>query len=254
MRFLMCSAVCMSAALVAAPAEISARTLAKPPAAAEAPAAQYDPANWLYVETENGNNYIHKASGAICIDNFRDLKLVGIRDYAPDGTNSGCQYDKNTEAGLSRLTIYVYTDEGLTGPKAYKGARDAITQFNKSTPVTVTERKEEAKTCHRGVIEPLGKAILARMKEQGSEGEEANLGLGLAMYDYDIPEVNSRPAQQQTSMLTVYETGKWIVKTRVTIPKSDESYAQACNYGGIASVAQAGAITRKDAPAYADKK
>lgn len=253
MRFLMCSAVCLSAALIAAPSAVSAQAVAKPQAAAETQAIQYNPANWLFIETENGKNYVHKASGAICVDNFRDLKLAAIKDYAPDGSNSGCQYDKNAVAGLSRLTVYFYTAEGITGPAEYSAAKRTIAQIGEATALTVTERREEAQTCHRGVIEPLGKAILARMKKEGSEGEDANLGLGLAMYDYDIPEVNGRPAQLQTSMLSVFETGKWIVKTRVTIPKSEESYAQACNYGGLASVGLAGVITRQDAPAIADK-
>ncbi|MEP4783490.1 MAG: hypothetical protein ABJX46_02080 [Erythrobacter sp.] len=246
------SAILLAATAMLAPAAANARTLAQPQTNSAAPAIKVDPANWLYIETENGSNYVHKSSGAICIEKFRDLKLATIRDYAPDGTNSACQYDKTTEAGLSRLTIYVYTAPGLTGPAAYQGAKDAITQFNQNTAVTVTQRKEEGQNCHKGVIQPLAEGILSRMKKEGSEGEDANLGLGIAMYDYDIPVVNGRPARQETSLLSVYQTGKWIVKTRVTLPKSETSYADACNYGGIASVGQARVITRQDAPAITD--
>ena len=87
------------------------------------------------------------------------------------------------------------------------------------------------------------------MKKEGTEGEDAQLGLGVAMYNYTIPASNGRPASAQTSMLSVYQTGKWVVKTRVTVPASETSYRDACNYGGIASVALARSITRQDAPA-----
>ncbi len=208
-----------------------------------------NPANWLPVSTDAGRNFVHIKSGAICPDIFRDLKLVRIDDHAPDGTNSSCQYQKVDESGFSRLTFYVYTAEGLTGPTAYSMAKNDITEVSKMTALTVTERKAEGQQCHRGVIKPLAEAILARMKKEGSEGQDANLGLGLAMYDYSIPARGDTPAKEQTSMLSVFQTGKWIVKTRVTLPKSEKSYEAACNYGGITSVAQARVITRQDGPA-----
>lgn len=269
MRFTCATAVMFSAAAaLLAPASVAAQSEAdkapseikkmpSPPSVTEVPAQQArrglslqpDPSIWLPVTTDKGRNYVHAKSGAICADTFRDLTLTAITDYAPDGTNSGCQYDRVDEAGLSRLTLYIYTAEGLTGPIAYKGAKDAITQFHNSTPVTVTERTAEGQQCHRGVIKPLAEAILGRMQKDGGEAKDANLGLGLAMYDYSIPARAGKPAEEQTSMLSVFQTGKWIVKTRVTLPKSENSYEAACNYGGITSVAQARVITRKDGPA-----
>ncbi|MEO9462481.1 MAG: hypothetical protein ABJ242_07070 [Marinomonas sp.] len=230
-------------------ASAEARTLARPALPAPPPITA-NPAMWLTVKSEIGQNYVHMASGAICSDQFRGLTLVAITDYAPDGTNSSCQYDMLGGKEFQRMTLYVYTAEGLTGPIAYKGAKQAIGQINETSAITVTERKEEGQQCHRGVIKPLAESILGRMKKEGSEGQEANLGLGLAMYDYSIPARGERPAQEQTSLLSVYQTGKWIVKTRVTMDKTENSYETACNYGGITSVAMARVITRGDAPAY----
>lgn len=212
---------------------------------------QYNPDNWLLAETKNGRNFVHKASGGICVDEFRDLELLQVIDYLPDGTNSSCAYGKLTDAGTSKLTIYVYTAEGLTGPIAYNNAKQSIRQIADNSGLTVSDRKEEGRACHEGVIKPLGEAILGRINEEGGEGEKASLGLGLAMYQFDIPEVDGRPAQLQTSMLSVYQTGKWVVKTRVTVPESETSYRDACNYGGIASVALARVITRQNGPAIA---
>lgn len=249
-RFLSTLAI-TAAALVGGsiPAFAQEAALQTGPTEAPSPSIKVNPANWLFINTKDGENYVHKASGAICVGNFRDLKLTAIRDYAPDGSNIGCQYDKAGEQGPSRLTVYVYTAEGLTGPKAYQGAKDAIAQLGQTTATTIIERKEEGQKCHQAVMRPLAQALLGRMKEEGAEGEEAQLGLGLALYDYDIPKINGRPAAAQTSMLSVYQTGKWIVKTRTTLPKSETSYGDACNYGGLASVALARVITRKDGPA-----
>ncbi len=214
---------------------------------------EFDPANWQLVRSEAGNSYLHKASGAACFDSLHDLELTAIVDFAPDGTNSGCQYDKIEEQKLNRLTVYVYTAEGLTGSMAYNEAKNVIRNLGKNTAITVTERGEEGQKCHQAIVPPLSKAILDRMEKEGLEGEDSHLGLGLMMYDIAIPEIDGRPAVSQTSMLSVYQTGRWVVKSRVTVPKGETSFADACNYGGFASVGLANVINRQKGSAFPNR-
>lgn len=195
---------------------------------------------WQTVETKGGLNYVHKPSGAICPDDFRDLTFSGIKDFQPTGNDSACEFEKKAEAGLSRMTLYIYQYKGLTGPVAYKTAKDSINQIGQVSNIKVTHQKGESQTCHKAIVPRLGAAILERQKKDKPDETESSVGWGVATYDFE-----SEDRGAQTSLLSVYQTGDWIVKARVTIPSSETSYADACRYAGLASIGLASVISAK---------
>ena len=207
---------------------------------------RHDDNLWLLVTTDDGGaNLLHKSSGAVCPDKFRDLKLVATKDYIKDGTNSSCQFDKKTEDGLTRMTLYFYTHPDLTGPAAYKGAKNAILKQGKITAVKITEKSEDAQQCFQSFVPNLATALLERNKKDNPGKKTSKLQLGVAMFNYDIPKTASGPARSEIALLSVYQTGKWIMKVRVNLPAGETSDVDACRYAAFANIGEAGMISRK---------
>ncbi|MEE9433371.1 MAG: hypothetical protein V3V15_03940 [Sphingorhabdus sp.] len=200
---------------------------------------------WNLIMTKDGANLVHKASGAVCPGNFRDLKLTGMKDYVKDGTNSSCQFEKNTKDGLTRMTLYFYTHPSLSSPAAFKSAKNAIFEKSKITAVKITEKREEGQKCFQSFVPNLATSILERNKKDNPGQKTDLLQLGVAMFNYDIPKTASGPAHSETSLLSVYQTGKWIVKARVNLPAGETSGVDACRYAAFANIGEASMISRK---------
>lgn len=192
---------------------------------------------WTIVPTDTGAAFYHKNSRAICDARLKDLKLVAIKDYLPDGTNSSCQYEKMTKDGLSRLTLYVYTDPRISGPSEYRGAKQAILDYNKHANLSVSEDDIETKNCFGAIVPKVAEAKLAKETKNSSEPVNQTLQMGVVMFNMDIAANGNRAAYSERTLLTVYQTGKWVVKTRVTVPAGETSSIDACRYAGLPNIA-----------------
>jgi len=210
-----------------------------------------DPAIWQVKTNEGGASLVHKPSGAVCPTKFRDLKLVAVKDYIKDGTNSACQFEKGAGANLTRLTLYVYTYKNASGVAEYRGAKNAIMEYSKNAAVTITEQKEEAKKCHQSFVPIVAGAILKRNKKDNPDQKDGRLQLGVAMYHYKFTDTANTVVQAagtsgraETSLLSVYKTGKWIVKARINLPAGETSRIDGCRYIAFANLDQARVIRR----------
>ena len=225
-------------AFAAAATQVSAQPVSIP---------QVDPVAFEVVNVTSNPVIEHKQSGAQCPINLGGLSLAAAANLRPgDGTNVGCQYDRTDENGVTRLSVYIYTFDGIDAVREYHGAKAGISQIAEATALTVTEQKEAGQTCFGTLIPQVGEQVIARNALDGLAQEDSPVSLGSAVYNFDVPEVNGNPARQETSLLSVYQAGDWVVKTRVTLPgQGADSAAAACNYAGLATLTQVPLISRK---------
>jgi hypothetical protein len=198
---------------------------------------------WDSVITQDEIKFVHRLSGAVCHAQRGDLVLAKTIDFAPDGSDSGCEYNKTDATGLSRMTLYFYTDPTLSGPQEYRSAKAAIVQNASISAVEVTEDKDEAQKCYQATVPTLAGAILEKRKADGAPSGDSQFAMGLALYDIKVPSINGRPAMGQSSLLSVYQTGDWIIKTRVTLPRDSKSYTEACRYSAFANLYMARTVS-----------
>ncbi|WP_162789463.1 hypothetical protein [Altererythrobacter sp. ZODW24] len=189
----------------------------------------------------------HIQSGAQCPTLLGQMQLAVTSNLRPgDGTNVGCQYDKTDESGLTRVTMYIYTYPGINGAREYQGAKAQIMQRGDASALKVEELSAVGQVCFDALIPHVGKAAMARNTVDELEQETNPVSFGTATYNFDVPAGNGQPALKQTSLLSVYQAGKWVVKTRVTLPGQGKEVAfRACELSGIATVNQVPLISRK---------
>jgi len=197
-----------------------------------------NPDIWSVVPNANGAALVHKKSGAVCDQSFRDLTLTRVIDYAADGTDSSCEYTKTGPEGRSVLTQYFYQRTGRTGAQEFVGGKQAILSFRNSSAMTVTETAEEGKKCFNAVAQKLGPALLAKARQTDPDAKMESMAMGIAMFNFAIPAVQQKPASDLRSLLTVYQIGDWFMKTRVSVPAGKSGGINACRYGGLSSIAQ----------------
>ncbi|MXO89614.1 hypothetical protein [Pontixanthobacter aquaemixtae] len=195
------------------------------PAAASAQSASLptpDPAAFEVTQTDGDRVVAHKQSGGICPMELGGLPLAKTHNLRPsDGTNVACQYDLQQEDGLSRVTGYIYTYRGAEAESEYQAAKGAIRQVSERSAIAITEKPEWGQTCNGAISLAL---VAAAVNDDPDQPHTVNQWA--TIYHYDIPAMNGDPARSETSLLSVYEAGDWMVKTRINIPGNSEDDAK----------------------------
>lgn len=199
--------------------------------------------HWTMVPRDDGKfGLVHKMSGAICLDTFRDLQLIEVSSFTEDGMDVACQYDKGSGLDLTRLTTYFFKRQGVDGATAYGQAFRQIQQISEMSELTAVHNKEHSQRCVSAVMPRLREAMFP---DSTPEDEEVKaFKMGVAVFDYSFTPEGAVQETKQTSLLSVFQSGEWIMKVRLTTPatENEDSYSQACNYSGLASIASAQAL------------
>ncbi len=201
--------------------------------------------HWTMLPNSDGTFAVfHNQSGAFCTDTFRELQLSDVTSYTEDGTDVSCSYQIGSGFDMTRLTTYIFQKPGLSGPMAFSQALGQIAQLAENSGLSAERNSEHSERCYNSVLPLLSDTISEQSGSDEAGNEAPEFNMGTAMFDYTFTPSGSDTQVQQTSLLTVYSFGGWIVKTRFTGPEmdQDQSYAKACNYSGLANIALATAI------------
>ncbi len=139
----------------------------------------------------------HTESGWIFPKAVGDFQRVGDPQVIPGTRDCAAKYERSANGIQSRATVYVYPAESPTADASLDGAKAAIVAYLRSTPL----------------VQLWSEGPFRAGKTQPLVGEKAFYKIGIG------------PESSQTN-LYFFDTGKWVVKARLSVQKTEEDTFQ----------------------------